>query len=138
MRRKLKIVELECNDKNRKLLQTQALYDKVKRKAEMDHIQRAASDAVDSTLHAVPQSQTAVREFEGHKPDTEPDPRNTFALFGQTNRFDVAGMNSGIPRSTLHHVGVEDRWMRPAATFQCTFKLKHLLILRSPRTNSWT
>ncbi|KAK7704854.1 hypothetical protein SLS64_008202 [Diaporthe eres] len=37
-------------EKNRKLLQTQELYDKLKRKAMLGHIQDAASDAVDTTL----------------------------------------------------------------------------------------
>ncbi|KAI1635626.1 hypothetical protein F4809DRAFT_613379 [Biscogniauxia mediterranea] len=39
------------NEKNRKLLQTQELYDKLKRKAMLGQIQDAAEDAVDSTLH---------------------------------------------------------------------------------------
>ncbi|KAI0022562.1 hypothetical protein F4780DRAFT_182848 [Xylariomycetidae sp. FL0641] len=38
-------------EKNRKLLQTQELYDKLKRKAMMGQIQDAAEDAVDSTIH---------------------------------------------------------------------------------------
>ncbi|KAJ0113976.1 E3 ubiquitin-protein ligase CCNB1IP1 [Diaporthe amygdali] len=37
-------------EKNRKLLQTQELYDKLKRRAMLGHIQDAASDAVDTTL----------------------------------------------------------------------------------------
>ncbi len=39
-------------DKNRKLLQTQELYDKLKRKAMLGQMQGAAEDAVDSTLNA--------------------------------------------------------------------------------------
>ena len=39
-------------DKNRKLLQTQELYDKLKRKAMLGQRQDAAEDAVDSTLNA--------------------------------------------------------------------------------------
>ncbi|KAI0897082.1 hypothetical protein F4806DRAFT_495591 [Annulohypoxylon nitens] len=41
-------------DKNRKLLQTQELYDKLKRKAMLGQIQDAAEDAIDSTLHGSP------------------------------------------------------------------------------------
>jgi E3 ubiquitin-protein ligase CCNP1IP1 len=41
-------------EKNKKLLQTQELYDKLKRKAMLGQIQDAAEDAVDSTLHSVP------------------------------------------------------------------------------------
>ncbi|PNY24911.1 NEDD8-activating enzyme E1 regulatory subunit [Tolypocladium capitatum] len=118
MRRKNEELAQAYRDKSRKLLQTQELYDKVKRKAEMGHIQRAASDAVDSTLLIASQSQTPARDFERYNPDTEPEPRNSFALFGQTNRFDVASMNSGIPRSSLQHPGVEDHWMRPGVALQ--------------------
>ncbi|ORY59469.1 uncharacterized protein BCR38DRAFT_303365, partial [Pseudomassariella vexata] len=39
-------------EKNRKLLQTQELYDKLKRKAMMGQMQDAAENAVDSTLNA--------------------------------------------------------------------------------------
>lgn len=38
-------------------MQTQELYDKVKRRANLDHIQQAASDLVDATLPAAPQYQ---------------------------------------------------------------------------------
>lgn len=41
-------------EKNRKLLQTQELYDKIKRKAMLGQIQDAAEDAIDSTLHGSP------------------------------------------------------------------------------------
>ncbi|KAI1431629.1 hypothetical protein GGR50DRAFT_689572 [Xylaria sp. CBS 124048] len=39
-----------CKQKNRKLLQTQELYDKLKRKAMLGQVQDAAEDAVESTL----------------------------------------------------------------------------------------
>lgn len=45
-------LSLAYKEKNRKLLQTQELYDKLKRKAMLGHIQDAALDAVDNTLHA--------------------------------------------------------------------------------------
>ncbi|KAK3182077.1 hypothetical protein K4F52_006642 [Lecanicillium sp. MT-2017a] len=41
-------------EKSRKLVQTQESYDRLKRRVEMGHIQRAASDAVDSRIHAKP------------------------------------------------------------------------------------
>jgi E3 ubiquitin-protein ligase CCNP1IP1 len=47
-------------EKNKKLLQTQELYDRVKRRAELGQIQIAASDAVDSTLEAAAQSNHAL------------------------------------------------------------------------------
>ncbi|POS76168.1 hypothetical protein DHEL01_v205438 [Diaporthe helianthi] len=50
LRRKNEELAQAYKDKNRKLLQTQELYDKLKRKAMLGHIQDAASDAVDTTL----------------------------------------------------------------------------------------
>ncbi|GAW19982.1 hypothetical protein ANO14919_094760 [Xylariales sp. No.14919] len=41
-----------CKEKNKKLLQTQELYDKLKRKAMLGQVQDAAEDAVESTLQA--------------------------------------------------------------------------------------
>lgn len=51
LRRKNDELSFANKEKNRKLLQTQELYDKLKRKAMVGHIQDAASDAVDTTLH---------------------------------------------------------------------------------------
>jgi E3 ubiquitin-protein ligase CCNP1IP1 len=51
LRRKNEELAQAYKEKSRKLLQVQELYDKAKRRAEMGHIRRAASDAVDSTLH---------------------------------------------------------------------------------------
>lgn len=50
LRRKYEELAQAYKEKNRKLLQTQELYDKLKRKAMLGHIQDAASDAVDTTL----------------------------------------------------------------------------------------
>ncbi|KAI1265902.1 hypothetical protein F5Y18DRAFT_30918 [Xylariaceae sp. FL1019] len=41
-------------EKNKRLLQTQELYDKLKRRAMLDQVQDAAEDAVESTLHIPP------------------------------------------------------------------------------------
>ena len=51
LRRKNEELAQAYKEKNRKLLQTQELYDKLKRKAMLGHIQDAASDAVDTTLY---------------------------------------------------------------------------------------
>lgn len=51
LRRKNDELSMAYKEKNRKLLQTQELYDKLKRKAMLGHIQDAALDAVDNTLH---------------------------------------------------------------------------------------
>lgn len=51
LRRKNEELSSAYKEKNRKLLQMQELYDKLKRKAMLGHIQDAASDAVNTTLH---------------------------------------------------------------------------------------
>ncbi|KAI5861664.1 hypothetical protein GGS23DRAFT_606208 [Durotheca rogersii] len=51
LRRKNEELTQAYKEKNRKLLQTQELYDKLKRKAMLGQMQDAAEDAVDSTLH---------------------------------------------------------------------------------------
>ncbi|KAI1074621.1 hypothetical protein F5B20DRAFT_573994 [Whalleya microplaca] len=51
IRRKNEELTQAYKEKNRKLLQTQELYDKLKRKAMLGQMQDAAEDAVDSTLH---------------------------------------------------------------------------------------
>ncbi|KAI0466448.1 hypothetical protein F4859DRAFT_526731 [Xylaria cf. heliscus] len=52
LRRKYEELLQTCKEKNRKLLQTQELYDKLKRKAMLGQVQDAAEDAVESTLQA--------------------------------------------------------------------------------------
>lgn len=52
LRRKNEELSAAYKDKNRKLLQTSELYDKLKRKSMLGHIHDAASDAVDTTLHS--------------------------------------------------------------------------------------
>ncbi|KAI0409411.1 hypothetical protein F4802DRAFT_604166 [Xylaria palmicola] len=50
LRRKYEELLRTCKEKNRRLLQTQELYDKLKRKAMLGQVQDAAEDAVESTL----------------------------------------------------------------------------------------
>jgi hypothetical protein len=52
LRRKNEELSMAYKEKSRKLLQTQELYDKLKRKAMLGHIQDAALDAVDNTLYS--------------------------------------------------------------------------------------
>jgi hypothetical protein len=52
LRRKNDELVQALKDKNKKLLQTQELYDKLKRKAMMGQMQHAAEDAADSSLQA--------------------------------------------------------------------------------------
>ncbi|KAM4055672.1 zinc-RING finger domain-containing protein [Hirsutella rhossiliensis] len=110
MRRKNEELAQAYRDKSRKLLQTQELYDKAKRKAEMGQIQRAASDAVDSTLLAEPQSQRTAGAFDGYHPQQEPSYRHAFVPYGNGNRLDASGVHSGFFKSNLRHVPSEERW----------------------------
>ena len=111
LRRKNEEISQAYREKNRKLLQTQELYDKVKRKAEMGHIQRAASDAVDSTLQA---SSQASLGFGGASHDHEFPDMSSMPAFGQSQRIDLASMNSSMPRSNFTLPGEDSHWPRHA------------------------
>ncbi|KAI1109178.1 hypothetical protein F5Y14DRAFT_444898 [Nemania sp. NC0429] len=60
LRKKYEELLQTCKEKNRKLLQTQELYDKLKRKAMLGQVQDAAEDAVESTLQASSINNAAV------------------------------------------------------------------------------
>ncbi|KAI1383602.1 uncharacterized protein F4822DRAFT_434715 [Hypoxylon trugodes] len=60
LRRKYDELSQAYKEKNRKLLQVQELYDKLKRKAMLGQLQDAAEDAVDSTLHGA-QFETGIQ-----------------------------------------------------------------------------
>lgn len=115
LRRKNEEISQAYREKSRKLLQTQELYDKVKRKAEMGHIQRAASDAVDSTLQASSQANL----FNGSLHDQEFADIASIQTFGQSHRIDLAGMNTGLPRSNFTMPGEDSHWPRPVGTGRC-------------------
>lgn len=108
LRRKNEEINQAYREKSRKLLQTQELYDKVKRKAEMGHIQRAASDAVDSTLQAASQANF----FNGGLHDQEFADTASIPTFGQSHRIDLAGMNTGLPRSNFTMPVEDNQWAR--------------------------
>lgn len=114
-------------EKSRRLLQTQELYDKVKRKAEMGDIQRAACDAVDSSIISVPPDTSHT--YDAYSGVTQSDGRQSMdSSFGQGRRFgDMANMNSVAPRSNAHHFGDGDNWSRPGGMsrrkFTCPFPL---------------
>lgn len=103
----------KLNDKSRRLLQTQELYDRVKRQAERGDLQRAASDQVDSSLQA-PQFLGNGVEESWNCPD--PGERNEPPSFGQTSaHFNLAAMNIGASRASPSYggAGAEGRWMQP-------------------------
>ncbi|KAH7171535.1 hypothetical protein EDB81DRAFT_865351 [Dactylonectria macrodidyma] len=109
LRRKYQEMHQAHRDKSRKLLQTQELYDKVKRRAEMGDIQQAASDAVDSSLQVAPQTSHGF----GIMGDSDLGESNIMPTFGQSHRLDMAGMNTGMPRSHMTLSSRDDsRWPR--------------------------
>lgn len=124
LRRKYEELSHSYREKSRRLLQTQELYDKVKRKAEMGHIQRAASDAVDSSI-------SSVQEGASHMPNgllshDQFDGRDGMGpAFGQGHRFDMStGMNTAAPRSAPNRHDEDIRWprFRGVPRGECSFQ----------------
>lgn len=85
LRKKHHEVTHAFKDKNRKLLQTQELYDKLKRKAMLGQMQDAAEDAVDSTINA---TSASLSGFVDNNSSYGP--------------FQEQGTPYSQPRSTLH------------------------------------
>ncbi len=84
-------------EKSRKLLQTQEMYDRLKRQVEMGHIQRAASDAVDSRFHVLPAAGLH---------STDPPQQNT-------RHQDQHQHQSGMPPPHLNYTGASDNSRLP-------------------------
>ncbi|KAF5615952.1 e3 ubiquitin ligase CCNB1IP1 [Fusarium tjaetaba] len=108
LRRKNDEISRAYKDKSRKVLQLQELYDKVKRKAELGQIQRAASDAVDSTL----QTNQMDSGYEVNLPtqihaEIVPPP-----AFSQSHRIDISGMNTGLSRNYTNMTREGNHWPR--------------------------
>ncbi|KAL9945091.1 hypothetical protein ACHAP0_000037 [Verticillium nonalfalfae] len=95
MRRKYDELGQAFKDKSRRLLQTQELYDRVKRRAEMGQMQAAACDAVDSHLQMNVFSDTRDK---GSPRQEMPPPQNRGATQFVVNDELWAGQNtlSGI------------------------------------------
>ncbi|KAI8666896.1 RING-type domain-containing protein [Fusarium sp. Ph1] len=92
LRRKNEEIGQAYKEKSRKVLQLQELYNKVKSRAELGKIQKAASDAVDLTLETPSQLNQGIAGNNG-----VPESDNTPA-FSQ-RRANGSGMNTGMPRS---------------------------------------
>ncbi|RBR05858.1 hypothetical protein FVER53590_10459 [Fusarium verticillioides] len=108
LRRKNDEISRAYKDKSRKVLQLQELYDKVKRKAELGQIQRAASDAVDSTL----QTNQMDSGYEVNLPtqihaEIVPPP-----AFSQSHRVDISGMNTSLSRNYTNMTREGNHWPR--------------------------
>ncbi|RGP66402.1 e3 ubiquitin- ligase ccnb1ip1 [Fusarium longipes] len=108
LRRKHEEVSQAFKEKSRKVLQLQELYDKVKRRAELGQIQRAASDAVDHTLQAA----QLDPGYSGHMTAQNNVKGNSAPAFRQSHRVDVSGINSGAARN-YHNMTTEgNQWSR--------------------------
>lgn len=115
LRRKNEDIAKAYKEKKDRLVQTQELYDKVKRRAEMGHIQQAAADAVYSSLHAGNQADM------GFGSDMRQDltERNHVPTFSQSNRIDVSGMNAGIPLAQHTISRNDNRWSQAKMPPRC-------------------
>ncbi|KAG8361853.1 hypothetical protein FVEN_g518 [Fusarium venenatum] len=108
LRRKHEEVSQAYKEKSHKVLQLQELYDKVKRRAELGQIQRAASDAVDHTLQAA----QLDPGYSGNMTAQGNIENNRAPVFGQSHRVSVSGMNNGASRD-YHNMTTEgNQWSR--------------------------
>jgi E3 ubiquitin-protein ligase CCNP1IP1 len=108
LRRKQEEISQAYKEKSRKVLQLQELYDKVKRRAELGQIQRAASDAVDHTLQAA----QLDPGYGGNMAAQSNVESNPAPAFGQSHRVDVSGMNNGAARNYHSVVTEGNQWSR--------------------------
>lgn len=122
LRRKNEELSTAYKEKSRKLMQMQELYDKLKRKAMLGHIQDAASDAVDTTLHGgVAMGSTHLERTENQGNNYEQQLGTPYGAPRYVDRFDQATAMHLQPR-----MGPPDAqntaWGRPApprGMFEC-------------------
>ncbi|KAL6691157.1 hypothetical protein J3F84DRAFT_387720 [Trichoderma pleuroticola] len=103
-------------DKNRKLYQTQELYNQVKRKAELGQIERAAYDAVDNSIRLAPQPATNGQEPHGFHSNFHGANEPVYSL-SHGQRFNATGVpttgfTTGPSGSNLQRNEREDPWAR--------------------------
>ncbi|KAH6889104.1 hypothetical protein B0T10DRAFT_538251 [Thelonectria olida] len=109
LRRKNMEISQAYKEKSRKHLQVQEAYDKIRRRAEIGHIQQAASDEVDSSLSMAPQMGHSFGGATNHNSVEAP----MRPSFGQNHRIDVATtMNASAPRSHNTFSREDGRWPR--------------------------
>jgi E3 ubiquitin-protein ligase CCNP1IP1 len=100
-------------DKSRKLFQTQELYNKVKKRAELSQIEQAAFDAVDSSTRSVPQLSTSNQASSQFRPHSlNGDNERSFPLNRGLPRFDAADFATAPPVSNMQQYESESRWPR--------------------------
>lgn len=114
LRRKYDELAQAYKDKNRKLLQAQELYDKLKRKAMLGQIQDAASDAVDTTLQGGPGASMGAHTADRF--DTQGGYEQQFGTpmrpSHHPERLDLSGIVPLQPRIAAQNLR-EGSWARP-------------------------
>lgn len=130
LRQKNRDLTQQLRDRTRKHHETQELYDKLKRRNLLDHVQDAASDAVEETIQ---NSMTTNRYIDKNNiQDTKIPPPPLFSYHQSTNQSNlgsklVGGPNgeTPIPRNNDGRIGVLSR----SVYAQCWYSLLVFLIL---------
>lgn len=101
LRRKNEELTLALREKNRKLLQTQELYDKLKRRSMLGQVQDAASDAVDDTVQASNRANLFADRVGGH--NHQPVSHSIFQG-AQSSRMQISGsgLTIGVDMAPPH------------------------------------
>lgn len=118
-------------DKSRKLFQTQELYTKVKRKAELGQIERAASDAVDSSIRPVPQPAMNSQETHAFLPPHFHENNERSYPLSHGLRFDTTGFTtspSGLNPQQHEHGGHWPRKRTPSHGEACLIYIQILAL----------
>ncbi|PMD30578.1 hypothetical protein L207DRAFT_473535 [Hyaloscypha variabilis F] len=113
LRRKNEELVQAIREKSRKQLQTQELYDKLKRRAMLGEVQNAALDAVDHNIQASVVANRFVDRVDSQNQPHRPPPPPLFSNH-QTNGMQHAGLVAGNGLSGGAHSGSneqgEDTW----------------------------
>lgn len=123
LRRKNEELAHAYKEKNKKLMQTQELYDKLKRKAMMGQMQHAAEDAVDSNIHSAT-GLSSASDLNGNDPSSTlyREPRQVY------QQSDIR-QNDGQERNNMYSSHPTNQsnaraWERPmggrSMTLQCS------------------
>ncbi|KAL7969703.1 hypothetical protein HDV63DRAFT_40480 [Trichoderma sp. SZMC 28014] len=100
-------------DKSRKLFQTQELYNKVKKRAELSQIEQAAFNAVDTSTRSVPQPSTSNQASNSFRPHSlNGENERSFPLNRGIPRFEAADFITGLNVSNMPRYESESRWPR--------------------------
>lgn len=122
-------------DKSRKLFQTQELYNKVKKRAELSQIEQAAFNAVDTSTRSVPQPSTSNQASNSFRPHSlNGENERSFPLNRGIPRFEAADFITGLNVSNMPRYESESRWPRKRP--QVSGKAYHICRINSGLTHS--